>query len=180
MSLSPLKCKLLEHMLLNDKPAKATQLAKDSGNDFKPVMMHLIGLTRMGYTDSPSKGQYVINPKGKNALGVPETTKECAKAILTQTSHEKAFHFYTDLEKPLHLYANGLPEFSDKISKVDAGVLDFHICRGDFENWFASLGDVELAKKMALLRGTGIRGEQLRKKLHEIVENRRVVLSGLT
>ena len=180
MSLSPLKCKLLQHMLLNDKPAKATQIAKDSGNDFKPVMMHLIGLNRMGYTDSPAKGQYVINPKGKNALGVPETTKECAKAILTQASHEKAFHFYTDLEKPLNLYANGLQDFSKKISQVDAGVLEFHVCRGDFENWFASLGDVELAKKMALLKGTGIRGEQLRTKLCEIVESRCIVLSGLT
>ena len=180
MSLSPLKCKLLEHMLLNDKPAKATQIAKDSGNDFKPVMMHLIGLTRMGYTDSPTKGQFVINPKGKEALGIPETSKECAKAIMTQTSHEKAFHFYTDLEKPLNLYAHGLPDFSDKISKVDAGSLEFHFSRGDFENWLACLGDVELAKKMALLRGTGIRGEQLRSKLCEIVANRCMVLSGLT
>src|SRR4030067_1104371 len=104
MSLSPVKCKLLEHMLLNDKPTKAAQIAKESGNDFKPVMMHLIGLTRMGYTDSPAKGQYVINPKGKEALGVPETTKECAKTIMRQTSQEKAFHFYNDLEKPLNLY----------------------------------------------------------------------------
>ena len=179
MSLSPLKCKLLEYMLLNDKPAKATQIAKESGNDFKPVMMHLIGLTRMGYIDSPAKGQYVINPKGKNALGISETSKECAKALMTQTSHEKAFHFYTGLEKPLNLYANGLPDFSDKISQVDAGVLEFHVCRGDFENWFASFGDAELAKKMALLKGTGIHGEQLRTRLCEIVENRCMVLSGL-
>ncbi len=180
MSLSPLKCKLLEHMLLNDKSAKATQIAKESGNDFKPVMMHLIGLTRMGYTDSPAKGQYVINSKGKHALGVPEITKECAKAILAQTTHEKAFHFYADLEKPLHLYANGLLDFSNKISQVDPSVLEFHVCRGDFENWFASLGDVELAKKIALLKRIGIRGEQLRTKLCEIVVNRCMILSGLT
>jgi hypothetical protein len=167
-------------MLLNDKPAKATQIAKDSGNDFKPVMMHLIGLTRMGYTDSPVKGLFVINPKGKEAIGVPETTKECAKALLTQTSHEKAFHFYADLEKPLNFYAHGLPDFFDKISKVDACSLEFHVCRGDFENWFGSLGDAELAKKMALLKGTGICGEELRSKLREIVENRCIVLSNLT
>ena len=180
MSLSPLKCRLLEYMLLNDKPAKATQIAKESGNDFKPVMMHLIGLTRMGYIDSPAKGQYVINHKGKNALGISETSKECAKAIMTQTSHERAFHFYTDLEKPLNLYANGLPDFSEKISQVDAGVLEFHVCRGDFENWFASLGDSELAKKMVLLKGAGLRGEQLRTKLCEIIVSRCIVLSRLT
>ena len=180
MSLSPVKCKILESMLLNDKPARAMQIAKDCGNEFNPVMMHLIGLTRMGYTYSPAKGQYVINPKGKNALGVPETSKECAKAILTQTSREKAFHFYTDIGKPLSIYAQGLPEFSDKITKVDASSLEFHFCRGDFEKWFANLGDAELAKKIVLLKETGIRGEQLRTKLREIVENRCKVLSGLT
>src|SRR3990170_6681229 len=124
MSLSSVKCKLLEHMLLNDKPARATQVAKESGNEFKPVMMHLIGLTRMGYVASPSKGQYAITPKGKKALGVPETTKECAKTILSQTPEEKAFHFYTDLEKPLSIYVHGLPEFSDKITQVDADSLE--------------------------------------------------------
>jgi len=180
MSLSPVKCKLLEHMLLNDKPARATQIAKESGNEFKPVMMHIIGLTRMGYVASPSKGQYLITPKGKTALGIPETTKECAKTLLSQTPQEKAFHFYTDLGKPLSIYAHGLPDFSDKITKIDAGSLEFHVCRGDFENWFANLGDAELAKKMSLLKETGIRGEQLRTKLLEIVENRCKVLSSLT
>ena len=180
MSLSSVKCKLLEHMLLNEKPARATQIAKESGNEFKPVMMHIIGLTRMGYTTSPEKGQYAITPKGKKALGVPETTKECAKTLLSQTPQEKAFHFYTDIGKPLSIYAQGLPEFSDKITKVDASSLEFHFCRGDFEKWFANLGDAELAKKMVLLKETGIRGEQLRTKLREIVENRCKVLSGLT
>ena len=66
MSLSSVKCKLLEHMLLNEKPARATQIAKESGNEFKPVMMHLIGLTRMGYTTSPEKGQYANNPERQN------------------------------------------------------------------------------------------------------------------
>jgi len=180
MSLSSVKCKLLEHMLLNDKPARAAQIAKECGNEFKPVMMHLIGLTRNGYVTSPEKGQYVITPKGKKALGVPETTKECAKTLLSQTPQEKAFHFYTDIGKPLSIYAQGLPEFSDKITKVDASSLEFHFCRGDFEKWFANLGDAELAKKMVLLKETGIRGEQLQTKLLEIVENRCKVLSGLT
>jgi predicted transcriptional regulator len=180
MSLSPLKLKLLEHMLLNDKPARATQIAKECGNDFKPVMMHLIGLTRMGYITSPEKGQYQITQKGKTALRIPETTQECAKTLLSQTPHEKAFHFYTDLEKSLNIYAHGLQEFSEKITQINTNSIEFHLYRNDFQKWFTNLGDTELAKKMALLKETGIHGEQLRTKLHEIVENRCKALSRIT
>ena len=180
MSMTPIKRKILEHMLLNDKPAKATQIAKDSGNEFRAAMMHILDLTRKGYTCSPDKGQYVITEKGKNLLGIPETTKENAKTILAQTPREKAFHFYTDIEKPLNIYANGLQEFSEKIQKVNAESLEFHICRGDFESWFTCLGDTELAKKMALLKEKKLCGEELRRKLREIVENRCIALSAMT
>jgi Family of unknown function (DUF5752) len=180
MSLSSLKLKLLEHMLLNDKPERAAQIAKESGNDFKPVMMHLIGLTRMGYVSSPEKGLYQIAQKGKQALGIQETTQECAKQLLSKTLQEKAFHFYTDIEKPLNTYAHGLPEFSEKLTKIDTASSEFHLYRNDFQKWFSSLGDTELAKKMALLKETGIRGEQLRTKLLEIIENRCKALSAIT
>src|SRR3972149_8886909 len=111
MSLSPVKRKILENMLLNDKPARATQIAKDSGSEFPTAMMHLLDLTRKAYTTSPEKGQYVITEKGKKILGIPETTKENAKTILATTSNEKAFHFYTDMEKPLNIYACSLQDF---------------------------------------------------------------------
>ena len=172
MSLSSLKLKLLEHMLLNSKPERAVYIAKESGNDFKPVMMHLIGLMRMGYIASPEKGRYQITQKGKQALGLPETTQECAKQLLSKTPQEKAFHFYADIEKPLNAYAHGLPEFSEKLTKIDTASIEFHLYRGDFQKWFSSLGDIELAKKMALLKKTGIHAEKLRTKLQEIIENR--------
>ena len=177
MSLAPVKRKILEHMLLNDKPARATQIAKESGNEFPTAMMHLLDLTRKGYTSSPDKGQYVITEKGKKALGIPETTKENAKVILANTLGEKAFHFYTAMEKPLNVYAHSLQDFLDKIQKVEAQSLEFHVCRGDFESWFACLGDGELAKKMALLKEKKLCGEELRRKLRETVENRCVALS---
>jgi predicted transcriptional regulator len=180
MSLAPIKRKILEHMLLNDKPARATQIAKDSGNEFPTAMMHLLDLTRKGYTCSPDKGQYLITEKGKKILGIPETTKENAKAILPHTPREKAFHFYTGIEKPLNIYAHGLQEFLDKIQKVNTESLEFHVARGDFESWFTSIGDEELAKKMALLKEKKLCGEELRQKLHAIVENRCIALSAMT
>lgn len=167
-------------MLLNDKPAKIAEIAEDCRIEFKPTNMHLIGLTKMGYTVSPAKGKYVITQKGKEALGIPETNKECATQILDQTSREKAFHFYEAMHKPLNLYACGLKDFSEKTQTVDAASLEFHLQRGDFEKWFLSIGDTELARKMALLKATGINGEQLRARLKEIVDNRCTALSTLT
>ena len=154
------------------------QIAKDSGNEFPPVMMHLLGLVRMEYANSPEKGVYAITEKGKRALGIPETSRENAKAILAQTS-ERPFHFYSGVGKPSSSYAHGLQDFCDKILKVNAESIEFHLNRGDFEKWFATLGDEELAKKMALLKEKKINGEELRGKLHEIVECRCKELSAM-
>jgi DNA-binding transcriptional ArsR family regulator len=177
MSLSPTKYAILETMLLLDKPARATNIAKKTGKEFPSVMMHIIGLTRMGYTKSPEKGQYMITEKGKKALGIPEINRENAKTILADVSNDKLFHFYADIGKPLNLQVHSLQDFRDKILKVDANSIDFHMNRGDFEAWFACLGDMELAKKTALLKEKKVAGEELRSILHDIVENRCVALA---
>jgi predicted transcriptional regulator len=76
MSLSPIKQEILESMFLCDKPKKAMEIAKEAKKEFQPVMMHLLGLIRMGYVASPEKGFYVITAHGKQALGIPEITKD--------------------------------------------------------------------------------------------------------
>jgi hypothetical protein len=140
-------------------------------------MMHIVGLTRMGYTTSPEKGIYALTEKGKKALGLPEINRDNARAILAHVPQDKSFHFYASIGKPLNLHAHSLQDFRDKILKVDANSIDFHMSRGDFEAWFAGLGDVELAKKTALLKEKKMAGEESCRKLHEIVENRCIVLA---
>jgi hypothetical protein len=179
MSLSPIKNEILENMLLNDRPLKATQIAKEIGKEFPAVMMHIIGLTKMGYTGSPEKGLYAITEKGKKALGVPEINIENAKAILAYMPQDKSFHFYASLGKPLSLHAYSLQDFCDKILKVNTDSIEFHVSRVDFEAWFAGLGDVELKKKAALLKEKKVVGEELRRRLQEIVEKRYIVLSRI-
>ncbi len=180
MSLPPIKIAILESMLLNTKPARATQIAKDSGNEFRVAMMHLLDLSRKGYVSSPEKGLYAISEKGKRILGIPEITGENAKALLSNATGEKAFHFYSAIEKPLNVYACSLPDFVQKIKNVDMQSLEFHVCRGDFESWFKCLGDVELGKEMALLKDKNLCGEELRQKLRDIVESRCTTLSRMT
>ncbi len=155
-----------------DKPAKATDIAKDTGVGFPSVMMHIIGLTRAGYAEVPEKGLYAITDKGKKTLGLPEIDREKASEILGYLPADKAFHFYVDFGKALDVYAASLKDFCDKIKTVEPDSVEFHSNRGDFEAWFNSLGDAELARKALLIRERKIVGEELRQKLHDIVGNR--------
>ena len=172
MSISPVKRLILETMWLIDKPVKATEIAKETGVNFPSVMMHVLGLTRMGYAESPEKGQYAITERGKKVLGFPEIDKEKASQILAYQPLEKSFHFYADIGKPLNIYAASLQDFLDKILKIDVSAIEFHVHRGDFEAWIMDLGDVELARKVLLLREHKMFGEELRKKLYDVVNSR--------
>jgi hypothetical protein len=180
MSLSPIKQEILETMLLEDEPQKAMDIAKEAHKEFQPVMMHLLGLTRMGYVSSPSKGLYIITAQGKKALGIPEITKEKATQILAYAPHDKAFNFYKSIGNPLGVHAHNLRDFTVKIDKVDPASLEFHLKRGDFEAWFNGLGDEELVKKMALLKQQNLTGEHLREHMHEAVDRHYHELAQLT
>jgi len=166
-------------MLLLDKPEKAVNIAKENGKDFPSVMMHIIGLTRMGYTTSPKKGLYILTEKGKQALGIPEINGDNARTLLADMPQDKTFHFYASLGKPLGLQAHGLKDFCNKILEVNSDSIDFHVNRGDFEAWFSGVGDVELAKKVALLKEKKLTGEALSRKLRELVNNRCKALATL-
>lgn len=179
MSLSPTKHEIMATMLLLDKPERATQIAEEAGKEFPSVMMHIIGLSRMGYATSPEKGLYNLTEKGRKAIGIPEVTSENAKTILADMPQDKAFNFYAGLGKPLSLQARGLQDFCDKIPKVNSDSIAFHVSRGDFESWFAELGDVELAKKTAVLKEKKMVGEELRTRLQDIVTKRCMALANV-
>lgn len=172
MSVSPVKRLILETMWMLDKPEKATEIAKDTGVGFPSVMMHLIGLTRMGFVKTPNKGFYLITEEGKKSLGFPEVNKEKATEILAYLPADKAFHFYADVGKPLNVYAASIGDFCDKVMNIDLGAVEFHTHRGDFEAWFMALGDIELSRKILLIRELKMFGEDLRKKLYETVKSR--------
>ncbi len=182
MSLSPIKKEILETLLRNDKAMKAMDVAKMTGKEFPPVMMHILGLVRMGYVCTPEKSMYAITAKGKAALGTlaaPEVSKEKAEAILAYAPQDKAFHFYADVGKPLNVHAHGLRDFANKVEKVELCSVQFHMDRGDFAAWFTGLGDLDLANKVASLKEKNVVGEALRLQLHEIVEQRYMELAKL-
>ncbi len=179
MDFSPVKREILEALLLHEKPAKAAEVAKEILKEQRAVQMHLIGLVKMGYAESPQKGHYIISENGKKALGLQELTKENALSILAQTPRDKAFHFYIGIGKPLNIYAHDLLEFCDQVNKVNADSIKFHTERGDFETWFVALGDIELATRISLLKRRKLSGEETRQRIREIVENRCIMLSKI-
>jgi predicted transcriptional regulator len=180
MSLSPIKQEILETMLLNGKPLKAMEIAKEAKKEYQPVNMHLLGLVKMGYVNLPEKGLYALTEKGKKALGLPEITKEKAVAIIAYAPHDRAFNFYVTVGKPLSIHAHNMRDFAVKLDKADVKSVEFHLQRGDFEAWFKMLGDDELAKKIVLLKKRNPGGEDIRTQLRGIVEQRYLELAKLT
>jgi hypothetical protein len=180
MSLSPIKQEILETILLNGKPQKAIDIAKEAKKEYQPVNMHLLGLIKMGYVAIPEKGMYTITEKGKRVIGIPELTKEKAISILAYAPHDKAFNFYVSVGKPLSIHAHSLRDFAHKLEHADVASVEFHAERGDFEAWFRGLGDEELAKKTFLLKKKALSCEDLRKEMHEMCERRYFELIKLT
>jgi hypothetical protein len=62
--------------------------------------MHLLGLVKMGYAQSPQKGAYIISLEGKKVAGLPEVTAEQAKSILRQVLTRKRFTSIPNLRSP--------------------------------------------------------------------------------
>ena len=179
MNLSPNKLEILEDLLLYDKSVKPIQVSKEMGKEFPSVMMHILGLTKMGFASSPEKGFYSITPKGKKFLGLPEVTKELARTLLVGKLHDKAFHFYSEIDKPLKEKAFNLQTFNAQLKRINVNSIEFHFKRGDFEAWFKGIGDVELAKKTAILKNKNYRGETLRRKLQIMTVNRCIALAKI-
>jgi DNA-binding transcriptional ArsR family regulator len=180
MSVSEIKRKILEILWMTGKPVKVQDIAEKAGLTISSSMMHLLGLRKAGYVSTPEKSYYAITRTGKEAIGLPKLTKEKALHILRELSKEEAFHFYTGIGQYVGVYATSLNDFCDKIQSVNVKSVEFHAPRRDFELWLDSLGDLELAKRMGVIRRTNLSGENLRKKVYESVKSRCEELTGLS
>ena len=97
------------------------------------------------------------------------------KALLITSSVpvEKGFHFFTEIKKPLGVFATSIFEFSEQLKKVNAASLEFHLKRNDFARWLRDvIRDDTLANEFDKFRRVELAGEKLRSKLVEITEKR--------
>jgi len=105
-------------------------------------------------------GGFGLTEKGKNAL----------KAYVPVLA-ELGFNFYVNVDKPLGFSAYSLDEFYRFTKQVVTDSLEFHLYRGDFENWLREvLKDSELAEAVGNLKADGLKGEDLRKALLKAID----------
>ena len=107
-------------------------------------------------------GGFGLTEKGKNAL----------KAYVL-VSAELGFNFYVGVDKPLGFSARSLEEFYRLIRQVCSDALEFHLYRGDFENWLRDVcKDAELTEAFEALKTDGLKGEDLRKALLKAIDTK--------
>ncbi len=98
--------------------------------------------------------------------------KNAASNILRSVPPQNAFYFYRAIGAPTGAAARNLTDFLGIINTIDITSLQFHLGRGDFENWVKMLGDNTLAKQLAGLKEKRLRGEDLRTELTDTVKAR--------
>lgn len=105
-----------------------------------------------------------------SGFGLTEKGKNALKAF-APVSGDMGFHFYVDVNKPLGFSTQSLEEFYRFIMQVITDSLEFHLYRGDFENWLREvLKDEELAEAVGNLKADGLKGEDLRKALLKAID----------
>ena len=104
--------------------------------------------------------------------GIADVGKVVLKAF-SPVSTDMEFRFYVALGQPTSFSARSLIDFYEVVKQVDVGSLEFHLHRGDFENWVRiPLNDAELTEAFADLRIAGIAGENLRLEIVKAIEAR--------
>jgi len=171
MRLTPMKKTILKAMAQESQPRKPKEIAKEVGLSFSSCMMHLLGLKKLGCVSSPEKGYYQITDLGREVLK-PKISKEAATFVLNPVASEKAFYFYTGINQYSGLQATSLHDFCNKIKDADIKAIEFHLSRKDFEQWFESIGDQELAKRVGMIREKKVAGEELRRLVYETTKTR--------
>jgi DNA-binding Lrp family transcriptional regulator len=97
--------------------------------------------------------------------GITEKGKAILKAI-TPVPKDTAFHFYTGIGQPTGFSAESLKDFYEIVKRVAVESLEFHLYRGDFENWIkTAFKDAELTDELANLKSAALKGEELRKEI---------------
>ena len=118
------------------------------------TMERMQDLANSGFINKVGAG-YAITEKGKAIL----------KAI-KPVPKDTGFHFYIGFGQPTGFSAESLKDFYEIVKRVAVESLDFHLYRGDFENWIkAALKDAVLTNEFAKLKIAKLNGEELRQRI---------------
>ncbi len=136
-----------------------TMFAQAVNLDNNQVISQMQELAKEGFLQRSGKG-YSLSEKGKNAVKITQPV-----------GWEKSFQFYLGMDKPLGFSAQTLEEFYRLVRQVVSDSLEFHLYRGDFENWTRDvLLDAELSQEIGSVKAAELHGEDLRKALLKAID----------
>jgi DNA-binding MarR family transcriptional regulator len=146
--------KILKFMSEMTVKTDTNAFAQKMGLTSAQLVHHMQDLVKQGYLKRVGEG-FAMTEKGKKAL-----------KSLKPLPENLNFHFYLAVGEPVNLHAASVKEFHDQVVKVNVVSLEFHVYRGDFENWFQNaVGDAAFAEELSKLKKKNLKGEELRKAL---------------
>ena len=105
-----------------------------------------------------------------NGFGITAKGKAALKAFVP-VPEEMGFHFYNGIDQPTDLTAKTLGEFYEDIKQVSVDSLEFHLYRGDFENWLKdACKEPEFAQEVGVVKDSDLKGEELRAELLKVLD----------
>jgi DNA-binding Lrp family transcriptional regulator len=149
--------------VMNDVASRLdlNEFARMVGLTPSQTVEHMQELAKLGFVRKVGNG-YGITEKGRVAL----------KAF-TQVPAEMGFQFYTGIGQPTGFAAKSLKDFCEIVKQVAVGALEFHLYRGDFENWIrAVFKDAAFADEFNNMKKVQLKGESLRKEIIKAAEAR--------
>jgi predicted transcriptional regulator len=153
--------KILKFMSEMTGRVDMNEFAKKIELNSSQLIQHMQELAKEGYLKKVGGG-FAITEKGKNAL----------KAT-APVPWNMRFNFYITIGQPTGASAGSIKEFHDLALKVNVASLEFHLSRGDFENWFRNAaGDAGFADELAKIKKTVLTGEELKKAIAKAAEDR--------
>lgn len=117
--------------------------------------------------------------KKENAKAPQSPSREFALKVLRGVSRENGFYFYNSLGSPTGAVACNLGEFCESVESLPTETIQFHLARGDFENWINFLGDDVLVRQISVLRSENLPAEELRRAFVSTVQERQTQLQKL-
>ena len=137
------------------------EFAKKMGLTSSQIMQHMQELAQEGFLKKVGGG-FAITEKGKNAL-----------KVAAPVPGNMRFNFYIAIGQPTGMSAETIREFHDLVLKVDLASLEFHLGRGDFENWFRlAVVDAGFADELVKMKKTDLKGNDLRKAIAKAAETK--------
>ncbi len=153
--------KVLRFMTQASNRMDLNMFAQSINLEPKQVIQNIQELAKEGFVCKVSNG-YGVTEKGKNAL----------KAF-TPLEENMSFQFYTRIGYPTIFSAQNLADFYRLTRQIEAESLEFHLYRGDFENWLKeAYQNPELAESLNKLKDAYIKGEALRKEILKAIDQK--------